>query len=73
MPRAANHSQTTTRISVELEKSRLSYVMKARKKKTAAETLQILLDEEAERLQSWNAHHELEGKIPRNQMDDRLL
>jgi hypothetical protein len=73
MPRAASQPTATTRISVNVKKKSLSYVMKARKKKTAAETLQILLDEEAERLRSWKVHQEIEGKIPRSRFDDRFL
>lgn len=73
MSRAASRTNATERVSVSLEKKLLSYVMKARRKKTAAETLQILLDEEAERLKSWKVHQEVEGKIPRTQFDDRLF
>lgn len=73
MSHPANHQKAKTRISVELEKRRLSYVMKARKKKTATETLQTLLDEEAERLSSWKVHRAIEGKIPRARLDDRSL
>ena len=73
MPQAASRPKTTARILVELEKTRLSYIMKARKKKTAAEVLQVLIDEEAERLKSWKVHKEVEGKIPRGRFDDRLL
>ena len=52
MTRIASRSQATTGISVELENSRLSSVMKAWKRQAAEETRQILLDEEAERLKS---------------------
>lgn len=73
MPRSLSQAKTTTRVSVDVEKKSLSYIMKARKKKTAVEILQMLLDEEAERLKSWKAHKEAEGKIPRGRFDDRLL
>lgn len=73
MPRSVSQPTTMTRVSVNVKKKSLSYVMKARKKKTAAETLQALIDEEAERLKSWKTHKEVEGKIPRARFDDRLL
>lgn len=73
MPHTTSRAKTTMRISVELESKPLSYIMRTRKKKTAAETLRILIDEEAERLKSWKTHKEIEGKIPRAQFDDRAL
>jgi hypothetical protein len=73
MPHSPSRAKATMRISVELERKRLSYIMRARRKKTAAETLQTLIDEEAERLKSWKTHKEIEGKIPRAQFDDRVL
>jgi hypothetical protein len=73
MPRSVSSSKAMTHVSVDVEKKSLSYVMKARKKKTAAETLQVLIDEEAERLRSWKVHREVEGKIPRARINDRLL
>lgn len=73
MPRSMSQPTAMTRVSVNVKKKSLSYVMKARKKKTAAEILQVLIDEEAERLRSWKAHKEVEGKIPRSRFNDRLL
>lgn len=73
MPRSVSRPKAMTRVSLDVEKKSLSYIMRARKKKTAAETLQVLIDEEAERLRSWKVHKEVEGKIPRARIDDRLL
>lgn len=53
MSRIAQKPKTTARISVQIKKTQLSYIMKARKKKTATEAIQLLIDEEAERLRSW--------------------
>ncbi|HXG20900.1 MAG TPA: hypothetical protein VNN62_17715 [Methylomirabilota bacterium] len=73
MARSGSQPAPMTRVSVNVKKKSLSYVMKARKKKTAAETVQVLIDEEAERLRSWEVHKEVEGKIPLARIDDRLL
>ena len=73
MTRIAQRPKTTARISVQIEKTQISYIMKARKKKTATETIQLLIDEETERLKSWKLHQEIEGQAPREQFDDHLL
>ncbi len=60
-------------ITVRVPKPRLRQLMRARRAKSQSELINKLLEEEEERLRSYQALRETHGKLKRSVFDDRLL